>query len=565
MSTDSFLDTLTITHSRTVVDTETMKHAIALLERVSEGITHAAHEYSLSTTLTSLTGLSYQCLSAAQSLKEELSTMHHACQELARKVGQAALIYLAAEGKSREFFALRAHLFPTPLSLFDAYVENEPMMEHVKPAILIPRTMLDFLPFATGHGSDPVDAQSAQLHLEALSGLLIQHIAAVKSASVPMSDGSARSISYQHDDGSWWQGDPRNTIQAASIMSAVFFAYGRLTYGHTTVAQGIGSVPTTGSGNVDVTLNVPTQQRAESMIFPLQSRSPLTAALFYGINATNWTILPPSRTGTINTRDMHRLSMPPQEPRLTTPPTRPSMAIKRIGNLAESQEYGQFEILKHETAHGNGGSTRSWSIIIRGTQHWDGGGSNPQDMLTNFQGVAGEESDQNRLIKAAMTSAGIRPNEAVEFVGHSQGGIVAAQLGADPEINEHYTVATILTAGAPTGGYSPHTSVAMLNLENTRDLVPSLEGRANADQGHSTTIYFDGNALGLEDDNHRPVFAHDISLYSEAMSRMENSDDPRAHEVAAWSERRSKLMGLTDRTRTTAYVFDTTRLHAVQD
>ena len=67
-------------------------------------------------------------------------------------------------------------------------------------------------------------------------------------------------------------------------------------------------------------------------------------------------------------------------------------------------------------------------------------------------------SDQLDAIKEAMNAAGIAPGEAVEFAGHSQGGIMAAQLAADPGVRARYNVVSVVTAGSPTATIAPSDS-----------------------------------------------------------------------------------------------------------
>ncbi len=247
-------------------------------------------------------------------------------------------------------------------------------------------------------------------------------------------------------------------------------------------------------------------------------------------------------------------------------PRAPSELIDRLGNLADGQQQGQFEILRHDT-QGPRGRERSWSIVIRGTQQWTTGHPNPQDMLTNFQTVAGQESDQTRAIREGMRMAGIQVGDRVEFVGHSQGGAIAAQLATDPQISEDYSVVSVLTAGSPTAGYSPHAEAGMLSLENTRDIVPALDGAANPDEGNALTMYFDGADLGLTDEKGNPRFSHDMTVYSEAMRRSEAAlagNNPQAtvlDEVDRWMRRREQGMGLSESTITTSYVFNTERMN----
>ena len=110
-------------------------------------------------------------------------------------------------------------------------------------------------------------------------------------------------------------------------------------------------------------------------------------------------------------------------------------AIEHITDMhGGDADNGEIAIEEHVTVGEDGATTRSWTVDIRGTQSFWIGETGPQDMTTNLQGVAGMNSDQLDAIKEAMNAAGIAPGEAVEFAGHSQGGIMAAQLAADPDV-----------------------------------------------------------------------------------------------------------------------------------
>ena len=162
-----------------------------------------------------------------------------------------------------------------------------------------------------------------------------------------------------------------------------------------------------------------------------------------------------------------------------------------------------------------------------------------------------------------MDMAGIKADEPVEFVGHSQGGIIAAQLAADPQVRSRYCVASVLTAGSPVAGFDPDSSVPMLNMENTRDIVPALDGGANANRGHALTLHFDSEHLERKQGQDNPIAAHDIATYTEAIRECESADAGRyrnIEDVHRWEEERRTRLGITEATRTRSYIFDTRRV-----
>jgi pimeloyl-ACP methyl ester carboxylesterase len=103
----------------------------------------------------------------------------------------------------------------------------------------------------------------------------------------------------------------------------------------------------------------------------------------------------------------------------------------------------------------------------------------------------------------AMRRAGVRPDDDVMIVGHSEGGMVAVTTARDALASGQFHVTHVVTAGSPIGrtvGDLP-SSVQVLALENTRDLVPHLDGVANPDRPNVTTVR-STHGDGLIEDDH---------------------------------------------------------------
>ncbi len=227
-----------------------------------------------------------------------------------------------------------------------------------------------------------------------------------------------------------------------------------------------------------------------------------------------------------------------------------------IGGVLELMEEpapgAMVEILRHSDG-GGGGPHRSWSVLIRGTQEWLPG-NNPQDMLSNLQEIGGAASDQRRAVIGAMELAGIRPGEPVELVGHSQGGIVAANLAADPEFVSRFGVVSVLTAGSPVALAAPaKPQVQSLHLENTSDPVPALDGEPNPAHAGRLTVHFSPD--------HAPSgsSAHGLATYREAANGLEKGKAESA-EVASWLEERRQALGLGADTNTISIQYWTKRI-----
>lgn len=222
---------------------------------------------------------------------------------------------------------------------------------------------------------------------------------------------------------------------------------------------------------------------------------------------------------------------------------------------------GEIAIEEHVTVEEDGTQTRSWTVDIRGTQSFGAGKKGPQDMLTNFQGVGGMASDQLYAIQEAMDDAGIAPGEAVEFAGHSQGGIMAAQLAADPSVRSRYNVVSVVTAGSPTATIAP-TDVPVLSYENSGDIVPGLDGYATHGENVTTVMFHDYEATCDASD---PVpCSHSASVYVDeirsSLNAAATSSDTGLGALAAAEARRTQALGLTPGTRTTIHHYQTKRI-----
>ncbi len=182
-----------------------------------------------------------------------------------------------------------------------------------------------------------------------------------------------------------------------------------------------------------------------------------------------------------------------------------------------------------ELVHADG--SRSWVVAVPGTQEVVPGGSNPTDMRTNFRLVADQPDEMSRVVVQAMRAAGIRPDEPVLLAGHSQGGIVAARVAADPFVQGSYDVRAVVTAGSPIGGIDLPTGVQVLSLEHSQDAVPALDGRPNPDTPDRTTVERDLSVSADRRDRAAATGfgAHPLDVYERTARAIEGSDDPSIH------------------------------------
>ena len=123
-------------------------------------------------------------------------------------------------------------------------------------------------------------------------------------------------------------------------------------------------------------------------------------------------------------------------------------------------------------------------VYIPGTQSWaPKPGTNPFDLTSNLSaisktGFAGSE----KAVAAAMKQAGIGPDSKVLLVGHSQGGLVAAN------ISTRFAGSKVLTFGAPLGLLAKDLKAPTLAVEHPADPVPKLDGRPNPLKANWVTV-----------------------------------------------------------------------------
>jgi hypothetical protein len=131
----------------------------------------------------------------------------------------------------------------------------------------------------------------------------------------------------------------------------------------------------------------------------------------------------------------------------------------------------------------------------------------PWDLTSNVAGVAGLEAGSIRATEVAMRDAGITPADEVQFVGFSQGGLVATRLAADGA----WHAVGLETYGAPAGNIALPEGLAGMAVRNTDDFVPALAG-PQLDQ-HLLQVERQAFAPGSPIPHELPAPAHQRSAY----------------------------------------------------
>ena len=147
---------------------------------------------------------------------------------------------------------------------------------------------------------------------------------------------------------------------------------------------------------------------------------------------------------------------------------------------------------------------------------------------SNLQLTAGEQTAYAEAVTQAMAELGVGGDDPVMLVGHSQGGMQAVALAADPGFGHHVT--HVVTAGSPVATAGLPDGVTVLSLENTGDVVPLLDGEPNPAAAHHVTVQADVHTGSL---GAGPGQNHALSTYAAIAAAAEAGGDPSVQQVVA--------------------------------
>jgi hypothetical protein len=207
---------------------------------------------------------------------------------------------------------------------------------------------------------------------------------------------------------------------------------------------------------------------------------------------------------------------------------------------------------------------RAWIVEIPGTHRWSPlAGGDPFDLTADVHTLARDSSAAGATVLGALRAAGARADEPVLLAGHSLGGMVAAQLAADPAVRREFRITHVVTAGSPVAVSGVPDDVQVLSLEHTDDLVPRLDGVANPDRPNWVTVSRPATALaaglgaaaldvgGRDAEVHpRLVVTHAADSYTSTAAMVDASTDP---SLVEW---RRGLVPFLDRPGATARTWE---------
>jgi hypothetical protein len=175
-----------------------------------------------------------------------------------------------------------------------------------------------------------------------------------------------------------------------------------------------------------------------------------------------------------------------------------------------------------------------WIVYSSGTVDFGAvPGAEPYDTTSNVH-VVSDASERaalaglpldagaaERSVRAAMEAAGVASGDPVLVVGHSAGGIIAANLAADPDLN----VVGAVSFGGPVA-QAPTAGTPVLSVVHSEDLVPALGGTGVAADGRLIVERSLERSPSLED----PLPAHALTAYRDTAELVDESEHPRVEE-----------------------------------
>ena len=213
-------------------------------------------------------------------------------------------------------------------------------------------------------------------------------------------------------------------------------------------------------------------------------------------------------------------------------PAGPVLGVADLADRVPPSEAGapQIRIERYDAADGPRWIVYSGGTVDFGTTPAD----EPYDMTSNVHGVADasllgdlvrlpeERAASERAVRAAMAAAHVAPGDPVIVVGHSAGGMVAANLAADPDLE----VVAAVNLGGPAAQVSTG-DTPVLSVTHSEDLVPATGGSGVAAGGRIEVE----RSLGARSPQQGASFpAHALAEYQDTARLIDRSDDPRLGE-----------------------------------
>ena len=210
-----------------------------------------------------------------------------------------------------------------------------------------------------------------------------------------------------------------------------------------------------------------------------------------------------------------------------------------VGDLADRVPSGGADAAQIRIERYGDGDDPRWIVYVGGTVDFGlVAGEQTHDMTSNLHGVADDAGVDavriagavsgagERAVREAMDDAGVAPGDPLLAVGHSGGGVIAAKLAADPELN----VVGALSLGGPVASAPTRDGVPLLSIEHDEDLVPATGG-AGHPSDERVTVSRSVLEPGCEYEAALP--AHELTRYRATAELVDDEEEARLREFRA--------------------------------
>jgi hypothetical protein len=154
---------------------------------------------------------------------------------------------------------------------------------------------------------------------------------------------------------------------------------------------------------------------------------------------------------------------------LTRAPTGLRERVDRLPSPGDNPHGEQIRIDRFSVP----GQPDRFEVFIAGTVDFSAlATSEPFDLTSNIHSIAQLPAGSDRAVREAMNQAGVTAASPVIFTGHSQGGMIAANLAASGD----FSTKGVVTIGAPDGAIVIGADIPVIALAHTDDLVTVLNG-----------------------------------------------------------------------------------------
>ena len=160
---------------------------------------------------------------------------------------------------------------------------------------------------------------------------------------------------------------------------------------------------------------------------------------------------------------------------------------------------------------------------VPGTQTWSPIGlGNPIDFTSNLQamkgpGLAASERGVQLALAEAIRTAGATATASILLVGHSQGGLIAANIALKDK-----RVKGLVTFGAPISQLADQIKVPTVAIQHNNDIVPKLGLKANPLVENMVTVE---RVLPITTPVAAVLEAHDVSNYAKTAELADESQE----------------------------------------